>query len=331
MHERSALETKFRNSRSTLLVVAGFSIVNIILLVFDAGIYFLFSAKFPLILFDIGLYFSEYFNNNVFLVAGAIVAFIAIAFYIGLYALTKKYKGLIIAGLVLFAADTLFLLFLILTIEFDILFILDIVFHIIILYSLTNGIITWAKLKKLPPEPVQIEPFLNETAEIVPQISTNGIQTVNPEPLTQITTTNDLNQRIIEIYKQAGGIEKFYVLQYIPANKLEAAMKSYAPEINVDETILILYDDTVFGSAKDGFILTSRRLYSKNTAEKANSATISDIFNITFNKGKLTASIKIAALSNAFTLFVTQPANKEAVFNVLQETINLLNSMGVAE
>lgn len=46
----------------------------------------------------------------------------------------------------------------------------------------------------------------------------------------------------------------------IPASKLEEASKSYAAGVQPDR-VVALYDDTVFGSATDGFLLTDSSLY----------------------------------------------------------------------
>ena len=62
----------------------------------------------------------------------------------------------------------------------------------------------------------------------------------------------------------------------IPQKKFNNAINSFlfAPQ---NETILIFHDSTVFGSAKEGFCLTDKALYSKSMFEKAEKIDISDI------------------------------------------------------
>ena len=48
----------------------------------------------------------------------------------------------------------------------------------------------------------------------------------------------------------------------IPPTKLRNALESYAPGI-APADVLVLIDDTVFGGAKEGMIITKRKLFSK--------------------------------------------------------------------
>ena len=48
----------------------------------------------------------------------------------------------------------------------------------------------------------------------------------------------------------------------IPPKKLRNALESYAPGI-APADVLVLIDDTVFGGAKEGMIITKRKLFSK--------------------------------------------------------------------
>jgi hypothetical protein len=57
-----------------------------------------------------------------------------------------------------------------------------------------------------------------------------------------------------------------YIAGTIPDTKLENARKTYAPDIPAGD-VLMVYDDTVFGSAKDGFLLTTSGIYWRNSFE----------------------------------------------------------------
>lgn len=52
----------------------------------------------------------------------------------------------------------------------------------------------------------------------------------------------------------------------IPPKKLKNAITSYATEVS-PEDVLLLYDNTVFGSAKEGLILTAEAVYWRNDDE----------------------------------------------------------------
>lgn len=60
--------------------------------------------------------------------------------------------------------------------------------------------------------------------------------------------------------------DKLYADPFIPADKAKNAIGSYAPHIRYND-IVLLYDDTFFGSAKDGMILTMEGIYWRNAGE----------------------------------------------------------------
>lgn len=63
------------------------------------------------------------------------------------------------------------------------------------------------------------------------------------------------------------GADSAFVHPSIPEKKLANARKVHAANIPPQETILALYDGTAFGSATDGFVITSRRIAWKNQLE----------------------------------------------------------------
>lgn len=63
------------------------------------------------------------------------------------------------------------------------------------------------------------------------------------------------------------GIYSTWVHPTIPEKKVANVRKAQGPHLPPQETILALYDGTAFGSASDGFILTSKRLAWKNQLE----------------------------------------------------------------
>ena len=81
---------------------------------------------------------------------------------------------------------------------------------------------------------------------------------VAPQPA--VESVQSLEDAIVQAYGM--GLTSMFVHPDIPEKKLANATASYA-KLKPGERVLALYDDTFFGSAKDGFCLTNRRLYWK--------------------------------------------------------------------
>lgn len=161
---RGALEYRYNTARNQLIWVVAFSVINLVLQLVGADLYFLFSAYFPLFLTSMGMllcgkYSEEYYVGelegmeplpSVVLTVLVVASFVIIALYLLFWFLAKKQKvAWLIAALVFFALDTVGMLVLG-GISFDMLF--DILFHAWIIYYLITGIRAAYKLKNLPPE-----------------------------------------------------------------------------------------------------------------------------------------------------------------------------------
>jgi hypothetical protein len=142
----------------------------------------------------------------------------------------------------------------------------------------------------------------------------------------------DIRAAVGEIYsREFVGIkmESLFLFEHIPQKKLQKAIKSYAPGLgsNPAETIICLYDDTVFGGAKEGFILTTERLYSKDTLESPRVVGIWDIVSLVPNHGSLTTIITVAATFANYIITLTQAGNTQgriALYNLIDKTILVL-------
>jgi len=76
--------------------------------------------------------------------------------------------------------------------------------------------------------------------------------------------TDDPSKLVEEIQKSLEGVtEKRLFVGTIPSKKVNNAISTYATEVQPKD-VLLLYDDTVFGSAKDGFLLTADAVYWRN-------------------------------------------------------------------
>ena len=70
----------------------------------------------------------------------------------------------------------------------------------------------------------------------------------------------------------------------IPPRKLKNALETYAPGIQ-GEDVLVLVDNTVFGSAKEGGVLTQDTLYVRNQMERPQNIALADIESVQFIEG----------------------------------------------
>ena len=178
MSERQKLASRYNSARHNILLVIAFTLVNSVLLFTGSDSYFLFSAAIPYYMTLFGLLYTgrmpaEWYEGVEFQPDPDAVLYIYVAIAIvivGLYALmwflSKKHGyGWLVAALLLFVADT-FAMFYFTGFTADM--ILDFVFHVWVLVSLTSGIIAAINLKKLPEE----EPYLaqeGQTYSYIPQ------------------------------------------------------------------------------------------------------------------------------------------------------------------
>ncbi len=160
--QTNVFQQKYKSARANLLVMIMLTVLNIVLLFANSDRVFLFSATVPYVSMALGraLYFE--WGNNVVLVQGIIVAVISLAFYLICWIFSKKNNGWLIAALVLFSADTVFMAgFYLLTQDAS--GIMDAIIHIFVLYYLIAGVMAGNNLKKLST--IEEETTVSEYAE----------------------------------------------------------------------------------------------------------------------------------------------------------------------
>ena len=166
--QRKKLEQKYNSSRANLLLVVAFTAINLVLLITNSDRYFLFSAFFPYFISSLGMFLcghfpEEYymdmieemliFDNSLFVVL-LVISLVITLFYFLAWLLSKKQRvGWLIFALVFFSIDTLAML---LINGFAVDSVVDILFHVWVIYYLVVGISAHSKLKKLPPEEVSV-------------------------------------------------------------------------------------------------------------------------------------------------------------------------------
>jgi len=88
---------------------------------------------------------------------------------------------------------------------------------------------------------------------------------------------DELKHELKKVFAPVCEEKGVYLFDAIPPKKLKNATSSYASSMGSDETVIALCDSTLFRSAKEGFLLTSKRLYSKAMLEKPFAIEIGDI------------------------------------------------------
>lgn len=147
--QRQVAEQKYKTARVNLLIMIAFTLLNIVMLFLGSESMLLFSATVPFYVARIGYYSAL----DIILIPCLIFAGICLLIYFICWVLSKSHYGWMIAALVLFSIDTLALVGISLALS-DFSGILDIVFHVWVLYYLGLGIKNGYELKTLPEDAV---------------------------------------------------------------------------------------------------------------------------------------------------------------------------------
>jgi len=142
----------FEKSRNNLLLVIAFTVVNLVLIYFEAKVNFLFSATIPQFVLNVGKTLTDTTDDSIFLIIGLIIAFIAVLSYFIFWLLARRARVLILIALIFFGIDSLLLIYLVLNAEFDFSVLLECAFHVWILYYLFTGVKAWYNLRGVSTE-----------------------------------------------------------------------------------------------------------------------------------------------------------------------------------
>ncbi len=152
-NSRAYLEGQVRYARNMVLIILLMTLINLVFLLLEYDRYFLFSASVPYY----GVALARIFELDMTL--PLVLAVVIMAGYLICWLLAKKKSGAITAALVLFCLDTLALLGIAFGVmESPLVNLLDLVFHVIGIIALAQGVAAGAKLKNLPPEQVPEAP-----------------------------------------------------------------------------------------------------------------------------------------------------------------------------
>jgi len=147
---------KFSRSRANLIAVTAFTLVNVLLIYFESDWYLLFSATLPWYFMLQAMMDVPIFGFDAQTIAYIVLAFSGVILYFLFWLLSGRFRWFMLIAMIFFAADTIFLAYLIMELSmfdsFDAGFILDAAFQIWIMFYLVTGTIAWAKLRGVTRE-----------------------------------------------------------------------------------------------------------------------------------------------------------------------------------
>lgn len=163
------LKRQYASARNNLILMLILTVVNVALLFVESSYMMLFSATVP--------YYSMIFaildTSGLLFVPCVLITIISLIAYLLSWFFSKKHYGWMIAALVLFAIDTLFLIGISYWIG-DFSGIFDFLIHAWVLYYLIIGVVSGVKLKKMPEPIIEVEAE-QETENISVSQSDNSV------------------------------------------------------------------------------------------------------------------------------------------------------------
>jgi len=133
--------------------------------------------------------------------------------------------------------------------------------------------------------------------------------------------------KVIEQYRRGTKVDKLYLFDDINPKKFGNAVKSYAQSLEPDETVILHYDETSFGSGKEGLILTSKRLYFRNSFQAGDVVGLSKIEKITYEEKKVLSTIFIKAEARSdIELLIADRTRVKPLSELINAIIDLMRS-----
>lgn len=102
-----------------------------------------------------------------------------------------------------------------------------------------------------------------------------------------------------------------FIFNMIPQKKLMSAIMSYANDADPKDAVL-LFDDTVFGSAKVGLLLTVDKIYSKESFEHPKIFDLDKIKDVKIESSMMKKSLYV----NGFELYSPATIDKKSLFGI---------------
>jgi hypothetical protein len=137
-------------------------------------------------------------------------------------------------------------------------------------------------------------------------------------------------KELIDKYLTDTSYNCLYIKPDIPEKKLKNAVNSYGQGITFNEVILLI-DDTVFGGAKEGLLLTETDIYTKAITENPNNFPLDSISRISIKKKTVTIKVdsSISRSHNctdeekSITFSMPETSTLVIVVNLINELVNI--------
>jgi len=147
------LAVSFARSRSNLLLMVAFTVLNLFLSISGADFHMLFSATLPTVIYNSHRIFPGFTTLDMG-DTGIVIAFAILFFYCLCWLLSKRHRVFIVIAFAFFAIDTLIFLYIVF-IWFgmpDAGWLIDMVFQAWVMFYLVAGTIAWWKLREVSNE-----------------------------------------------------------------------------------------------------------------------------------------------------------------------------------
>ena len=140
-----------------------------------------------------------------------------------------------------------------------------------------------------------------------------------------------MQDKILSVFKefeQKVRDKSVFFFPNIPEKKMLNAIQKYAPAVGVGD-ILVLVDDTVFGSANEGVLITKDMIYSNQKMERPVKFELNKIKNVTFVGGVMSQKIYI---NDFMVIDTTQPSKSsmQLVAELIREIAEVYGGSGAA-
>lgn len=142
-------EAQYRSARNNLLLVVVFTAINLLMPLLGVDRQFLFSASFPTTFYWLGDFAATDLGMPALRIGAMGIALGCVGLYLLCWLLAKKRRGFMTAALALFGVDCLSLAGEFVIFELHSSMILNVLFHLWVLWGLIQGVRAASALKKL--------------------------------------------------------------------------------------------------------------------------------------------------------------------------------------
>lgn len=161
---------------------------------------------------------------------------------------------------------------------------------------------------------IQTEMGLAQQGTKVSSVSTAPVA---PQPA-PVSLAQAVQSVIAEVSRRIQDHTNCYFWPNIPADKMRNAVSKYAP-LSAGETVLFLYDNTVWGGAKDGAVVTDHAVYAHDMGSSPKSVRIADISSVSAQNGVFSGKVFV----NGGDFLTLNLDNRQLVISILSELRDL--------